>query len=246
MAKRTFYPFLNLKEAVTRVLTLRDNLGAGQHKQEAILKALDYSSVSGASTRAIASLTHYGLLNKVGSSYEVSELAMRIIRPTDQGDSEAALQQAALTPQIFSELYDQYKGEQLPAMLENSLIHNLQMTDQAAKKLTNVFKKTLRYARLIDEAGQLIDADRPDKKTESIQNASSLTAKNANAGQRDPLSAPESKKLPSGIKISFPADLDLAVMLGEFADLIKALEAKVEEIRSKNRGVQDEKETPTN
>src|SRR4051794_2385653 len=106
MAKRVYYPFINLREAVERVTDLRTKLGNGPYKTGAVLTALGYKGPSGASSRSIASLSYYGLIVKSTGGYELSPLATRIVRPVSEEDKKAAILEAVQRPKLFSALLD--------------------------------------------------------------------------------------------------------------------------------------------
>lgn len=225
MAKRIYYPFINLREAVERVTDLRTKLGNGPYKTGAVLSALGYKGPSGASNRTLASLSYYGLLAKTSGGYELSPLATRIVRPISDADKTAAILEAVQRPKLFSALLDTYNGEQMPSMLDNYLIHNFEMTDAGAKKASNVFKKSLKYAGAVQEDG-VIDigggVEEPSQEEAGDQESAAT-----------PLSRPEpgnTKALPSGIGIYFPPVFDFAVLTGEFAEEIKNIELKAQSI----------------
>jgi len=223
MAKRIYYPFINLREAVERVTDLRTKLGNGPYKTGAVLSALGYKGPSGASGRTLASLSYYGLLSKTSGGYELSPLATRIVRPVSDPDKNAAVLEAVQRPKLFSALLDTYNGEQMPSMLDNYLIHNFEMTDAGAKKASNVFKKSLKYAGAVGEDG-IIDVGggielAPEDQSQNLVPPRSTAPATSNT-----------KSLPSGIGISFPSALDFAVLTGEFAEEIKKIEHKAQSI----------------
>ncbi|HSH56197.1 MAG TPA: hypothetical protein VK983_05245 [Candidatus Limnocylindrales bacterium] len=254
MPRRTNYPFLNLAEAVERVSILRKNLGSGPYGNESIIKALGYNGPSGAANRALASLSHYQLLERTGDGYKLSDLSTRIVRPISEEDKIQAIREAAGKPKLFRELLDLYNGEELPKMLDNYLIHQLKMTDDAAKKASNVFKKTINFAGLVDASGNLQSYKIEEKlgnETPSITGSTHLIEHGRSnssiaQGNTDQISRrTDLKRLPSGITIAFPPDLDFAVLMGAFADPIRQMEEIAQAFTSQEQrmGGQYEKET---
>lgn len=242
MAKRTTYPFLNLKEAIERVSELRQRLGNGPFKIAAALDALGYKGPSGASNRTFASLNHYGLLVKRGAGYEITLRATRIVRPTDETDKNEAIKEAAQEPKLFSELLTIFGGESVPSMLDNYLIHNFEMTDSAAKKAAIVFKKTMKFSGILSSDGVLApdlqassasEDEKEDQGEQPAQTSKHITETVYQANS-------DMKTLPSGISLSFPRELDFAVLTGEFGPEITAIESKAQKILSNNSVVRHE------
>ena len=78
------YPGIPLEEAVAAALSLRTALGKAAFSREDAANALGYKGVSGASSVKVASLVHYGILNRTGNTYVLSELSERISHPPSE------------------------------------------------------------------------------------------------------------------------------------------------------------------
>ena len=108
------YPQISLPDAITRVA----NIFSKEHKhpapREVIVKDMGYNGIHGNSLGALSALSKYGLLERDGQDYRVSERAIAIIHPLDEESKAAALREAAQAPALFAEIFEQFKG-QLPS-----------------------------------------------------------------------------------------------------------------------------------
>src|SRR5262245_59980290 len=97
------YPADTLEQAIQMLGQVKDAVGFSTANRQTLVEALGYKTISGASARRVASLSHYGLLERggVGSS-KISELGRRILLPTDDEDKRRAVTQAAQSPALFT------------------------------------------------------------------------------------------------------------------------------------------------
>ena len=76
-------------------------------------KHIGYAGQSGASDKALGSLSHYGLVEKTGKGeLRVSQLAVDLIHPdpTAPGSEARAVWQAGMNPQVFKDLRARFPG----------------------------------------------------------------------------------------------------------------------------------------
>lgn len=74
-----------------------------------VARHLGFSGLSGAADRALSALLHFGLMEKVKKGeLRVTDLALRIIHPTDPNERREALYEAAFAPELFKELRARY------------------------------------------------------------------------------------------------------------------------------------------
>jgi hypothetical protein len=104
------YPQLSLSEAVARVA----QVFAKEHKhatpKEVVMKHLGYSGVNGASLGSLSALGKYGLLERDGEHYRVSDLAIMILHPESSDEKARGLREALMGPALFKEIFDAYGG----------------------------------------------------------------------------------------------------------------------------------------
>ena len=109
------YPVLSLGEAITRAQTVFERENTHPADREVIARSLGYGGLNGASLGVISALIKYGLLEQDGDQLRVRPAALDIlVHQTGEPERVAAIQKAAFTPALFSELYDLY-GDRLPS-----------------------------------------------------------------------------------------------------------------------------------
>ncbi len=105
------YPSMSLAEAVQQIQKLSGKIGQHPAPRDSIATSMGYSGLHGASATAISALTKYGLLERAGEDYKLSERAMKIIAPHNPQEKVRALQDAANEPVLFAELIEHFKGD---------------------------------------------------------------------------------------------------------------------------------------
>ena len=103
------YPNVSLEQVI-------DNAGKVhlQDRQHPVDRAtvalhLGFSGLSGAADRALSALLHFGLMEKVKKGeLRVTDLALRIIHPSEPNERREALYEAAFAPELFKELRARY------------------------------------------------------------------------------------------------------------------------------------------
>lgn len=228
------YPAIPLGEALARIESINKNLGInGQFNRESIAIGMGYTSLNGASARRVAALVHYGLLNRDKDQYYLSQLAKQYLLPVNDGDKDEAIREAALSPTLFAEIYESFKGQVIPKQFVNRLIQEFGIQQKAAPDVEKIFKSTVEMAGIMQSNGILsssttpiapqsdttTDLDTRDSQsinhvdTQSIKNSKSLAPTNY-----------LSVDLPSGLVVCYSQDLASAFAFGEFAKELKALD----------------------
>jgi hypothetical protein len=237
---------MSLDEAFTKLKSVSKALGRSSGQRLELMKAMGYAGNSGPSGRAVASLGYFGFIEKVsGSEYKVSDLGMRSIYT--EPSNKAALREAALEPSLYAQLYERYKASTLPelAQLKNTLVLSYKINDTSAETAAKDFMATMRFAGLLGDNGKLgdIEAEADEAGTPDGDIPADTPASNASAGTPPaaPPSHPEAvpRRLPSGIIIYFPEDLDTAVTFGLFGTELLSLETKANDLRKQSSPAQD-------
>jgi hypothetical protein len=104
------YPSISLAEAVNRVGQVFAKERQHPAPKDVIVKHLGYNSLNGASLGALSALAKYGLLDREGEQYKVSDRAIVILHPRTPQEKNEALRAAAVAPALFAELLDTFKG----------------------------------------------------------------------------------------------------------------------------------------
>jgi hypothetical protein len=107
------YPAVSLGQAISQLQPLFERINKHAAPKEAIVKGLGYGGWNGASAAVVSAHTKYGLLERDGELFKVTDRAMRIMFPKDATERQAALREAALAPSLYTELVEEY-GETPP------------------------------------------------------------------------------------------------------------------------------------
>ncbi len=103
------YPNFGLQEAISRISKVFQADRRNQLDREIVAKHIGYSGISGAADKALATLNHYGLLERVSKGeVRVSQLAVDILHPESPDKRKTALREAADNPQLFALLRERF------------------------------------------------------------------------------------------------------------------------------------------
>lgn len=179
------YPAIDLKTAISKTEELYRKINKGWVHYDAMLESLGYTTTSGAGRVALAAMRKYGLIEYKGSKNELkaklTDRALDIILD-EREDSQIrkdAIKKAALSPDIFSEIYNMYEGN-LPddKGLSYVLIREKDFSDSGAKKFIEQFRATIDFAELKKDANisqeeevsneSPNDLGRPNKQTSGL------------------------------------------------------------------------------
>ena len=152
------YPGIPLEEAVAAALSLRTALGKAAFSREDAANALGYKGVSGASSVKVASLVHYGILNRTGNTYVLSELSERITHPPSEVSRTNAILEAVKAPKLYRDLINQFVGQALPTHLTNILVHK-GISTKVAGTVASDFKKSIEFGGILKNGVVLATAE---------------------------------------------------------------------------------------
>jgi hypothetical protein len=145
------FPAFGLKDAVDKVSKIFEQEGKSRINPASAVKALDYSSLNGASLRVLGALRQYGLLEGVNDDVKVSDLAIKILHG-EESERLGLLREAGRRPRIFHELLQEH-GSDLPSdeSLKARLLTKMNFsTPEAAQLCVQAFRETVNLAKLID------------------------------------------------------------------------------------------------
>lgn len=143
------YPAVTLESAIELAKELLDKLGKGPYSREESAKALGHLTLTGPATRKVASLVHYGLLERSGNTYSLGELSQDILIPVNDEQKSLAIITAVQRPKLFANLIQRYQGQSLPAMLGSILVRE-KISHSVAEDVASTFKESLRFAGLLE------------------------------------------------------------------------------------------------
>lgn len=102
----------------------------------------------------INSAIRYGLLSRPESGkLKLTEIARKILKPQKSGEDKEGLQQAVLKAPVVSDVYNHYRGENLPdeEFFDNALMDKFKIPENKLKEFKKVFFDSLNSASLINE-----------------------------------------------------------------------------------------------
>jgi len=131
-------PRYDLSQALEITKKLHDKIGRSAVKAAVAMSALGYKGASGASLTTLGAVSQYGLIDRNAGNVQISPLAIKILHPVDEAQKASAMREAALTPRIFSEIYEKW-NDMAEDSLANNLIHQ-EFTVDGAKRAASVYK----------------------------------------------------------------------------------------------------------
>lgn len=140
------YPNMPLSKAISAVQKIFDADRQAPVDRAVAAKHIGYSGQSGASDKALASLAHYGLLEKAGKGEtRVTQLAVDILHPDTPAERRSALRKAGLNPGIFQEIYDRYDGRLPSEEALRSYLLRANFQNIAINPVIHSFGETFRF-----------------------------------------------------------------------------------------------------
>jgi hypothetical protein len=146
-------------------------------------KVIGYSgSGGGAASSALGALRQFGLVDGLRGDVAVSDLALRILQPMDEEERVSAMREAAMKPEIFSRLVNQFGGR-LPASdepIRAFLIRQEGFSTAGANELIKTLRETL---IALPEAPRGLPTRPLDEEEEAQTNTAALEAPQQSAPQ---------------------------------------------------------------
>ncbi len=137
---------------------LEQNAGKACSRADAA-KFLGLGSPAGPFSVEISSAIKYGLLDQPqAGQIQPSALAKKILRPQSPSDSIDGYRQAVMKAPEISEVYQHYRGENLPddQFLRNTVVETYKVPADSFQEFKQVFLESLETAELISRHGDKI------------------------------------------------------------------------------------------
>lgn len=151
---QTRYPRHTVKDALRiPAAMLTQNAGRTCTDLQAV-SFVGLKSAKGPVAVEISSAIKYGFLNRpVAKKIELTELGRQALKPKSVEDEKAALHQAILNAPVFSDVYNHYRGENIPdsQFFDNALEDNFSIDPTKVSEFKDLFLKSLKSASLIAE-----------------------------------------------------------------------------------------------
>lgn len=140
------YPGHSLPEALDYARRVHDENRQHPVAREVAAQHMGFSGSTGTSDRALSSLLHYGLAEKVAKGeIRVSDLALSILHPRDETERVRSLNEAAFNPSLFQELHTRYPGRPPAAATLESFLTREGFASVAIGPASKAYLETCRY-----------------------------------------------------------------------------------------------------
>lgn len=149
------YPRHNLERAL-RIphAILEQNAGREcSEKESATFVGVKYTI--GPYTLELSSAIKFGLLERPSAGrVKLTEIAKMILRPQEEGTHLKGLRKAFLVAPEISEVYEHYRGENLPdeQFFDNALVDKFRIPEDKLTEFKSIFMDSLQYAKLVEES----------------------------------------------------------------------------------------------
>lgn len=148
------YPGIGLRSAVAKIEAIYKADGLAAAPQSAILKHLGYDKLHGEAGRMLSALKSFGLIEEVGDRIKITHRGINIVaRPDGDPTRAEALRSAALSPNIYREIANDYKttgGLPSDTTLKAELIAVKRFNPNAVDEFVRDFRDSIRFAGLSD------------------------------------------------------------------------------------------------
>ena len=152
------YPGADLASCVDAVEKFKKQLGTGSHDATAIAGAIANGKVTGPLARKIAAMVYFGLLEKSGKEYRLSDNSSKITNPFNVGEKESTIREAFTMPKLYATLLEKYSGEgEVPRQISNILHREHGIAESASKFAADIFLRSGQYAGVLDTDGRFVD-----------------------------------------------------------------------------------------
>lgn len=145
------YPSISLPQAIDITRRLHEKNRSNPTDREAAAKDIGYSGLTGQSAKILSSLQHYGLVEKAGKGgLRVSRIAVDIIHPANPGGRNAALREAASSPDLFNTLATHF-SDGIPS--ENTLRSYLMRENFSSAAIPSAVMSFIETYRFLQQEG---------------------------------------------------------------------------------------------
>ena len=166
MNKRTRspnYPAISLPDALERLTRLWDAIQHHSAPRNIVIEGMGYTSVNGSSLSALSALGKYGLLERNGAEFKITERGRMYLHPRGT-ERQEVVRLAAAEPKLFAELREQFPGgTSNDELIRNHLIR-IGFTRSATTSAIRSFRET---QALVERVCGDYDADSDESEEES-------------------------------------------------------------------------------
>lgn len=149
------YPRLTLEKALRIPKAIVEQNAGKDCTEEQAATFINVKSSSGPFQSELRSAIKFGLLEKKENQLILTEIGKKIFRPQASSDHEAGLRAAILAAPQISDVYNHFRGENLPdpQFLDNSLVDNFKIPSDKVGEFRSIFISSLKFANLLEDHG---------------------------------------------------------------------------------------------
>lgn len=142
------HPNSSLPDAVEYARKIHDRERRNPVSREVAVQHMGFSGISGSSDRALATVLHYGLAEKVAKGeVRVSDMAVSILHPNSPDEFRQAIREAAFNPSFFAELRRRYPDEPPSVSSLSSFLSRSGFAAAAIGPAAKAYIETCQYLR---------------------------------------------------------------------------------------------------
>ncbi len=147
------YPGISLRAAVAKIEALYKADGLAPSPKLAALKHMGYEKLHSEAGRTLSALKSFGLVEETVERIKLLQRGIEIVaRPQGDPTRAKALRDAAVSPEIYQQLLEEYRTSGLPsdASLKSDLITVRKFNPTAVDGFVRDFRDTLEFSGLSD------------------------------------------------------------------------------------------------
>jgi hypothetical protein len=144
------FPAISLPDAIIKTKILYDVDGRSGTPRQTAFKHLGYKGGHGASITVLSAMKKYGLIREENNRILLTKDAEFILLSSDELKKIEIVRKCALTPEIYSKLWEQYSDTGLPSdnSLKDVLLFDHDFNEKSVNGFIRDFKATIDFAQL--------------------------------------------------------------------------------------------------
>lgn len=154
IALKAKFPRHSIEKALRIPRAILDQNAGKECSEKDAAGFVGLGSPAGPFSLEISSAIKFGLLERPGAKrLQLTDLARKILRPQNDEEELQGLRQAVLRAPDISEVYNHYRGENLPdtQFFDNALVDTFKIPQEKLTEFKEIFFETLKKAKLVEE-----------------------------------------------------------------------------------------------
>jgi len=152
------YPGVSLQDSISNLRMVSAAIGQGANTRLDIAIALGSERETGATSRKIATMIMFGLVQKSGEGYSITSLGKKILRPLP-GEEMTLLKEAFLSAPLFADILERFGPEKrIPEALGRILERSFEIVAPNGDYAARIFMESARHAGIVDPERNLLSA----------------------------------------------------------------------------------------